>query len=318
MKNHLKAIIALTISAYSLNAADVDASIKPYKSGAAVSGNLSSIGSDTLNNLMTFWSEAFKQKHNGVNIQVEGKGSSTAPPALASGTSQLAPMSREMKTEEIASFEKKFGYKPTAIQVAVDGLAVFVHRDNPIKGLTMPQVDAIFSNTRKKGYLLEINDWADLGIAEWKKQKISMYGRNSASGTYSFFKEVALGKGDFSTNVKEQPGSSGVVQSIAGDPYGIGYSGVGYITSGVKALPLAENEGEPFIEPTYANCKNGDYPIARYLYVYINKSPNAPLDPLVKEFILFVLSKEGQQIVVKDGYYPLPGEVYSKMMTTLK
>jgi phosphate transport system substrate-binding protein len=308
-KNILAVGVALAMFSAMPARADVvtvDTAIKPYEKTSGVTGNLNSIGSDTLNNLMTLWAEGFKAQYPNVNIQIEGKGSSTAPPALIEGTAQLGPMSRDMKSTEIDAFEKKYGYKPTAIRVAVDSLAVFVHKDNPIKGLSLTQVDSIFSSTFKAGGK-DITKWAGLGLkGTWANRAISLYGRNSASGTYGYFKEHALAKGDFKATVKEQPGSSSVVQGIGGDLAGIGYSGIGYKTSEVRALPLAAKDGGKFVEPTHQNCLSGDYPMARFLYVYINKKPDAPADKLVQEFIKYVESKEGQQIVVKDGYFPLP------------
>ena len=296
---------------------DVDPTIPAYSQTSGVSGNLNSIGSDTLNNLMTFWAEGFKKEYPNVNIQIEGKGSSTAPPALIAGTAQLGPMSREMKSSETDEFEKKFGYKPTAVPVAIDALAVFVSKDNPIKGLTMSQLDGIFSSTRKRGGA-DITTWGQVGLTgDWAAKPMSLYGRNSASGTYGFFKEHALDKGDFKSTVKEQPGSSAVVQGVASDLGGIGYSGIGYVTSGVKAVPLGEAEGK-FTEPNYENSVSGDYPMARFLYVYINKAPGKPMDKLTEEFLKFVLSKQGQEIVVKDGYYPLPKTAVDESIADLK
>ncbi|HQH28879.1 MAG TPA: substrate-binding domain-containing protein, partial [Oligoflexia bacterium] len=228
----------------------LDPSLPNYKKVSGVSGNLNSVGSDTLNNLMTLWAEKFGSYYPGVKLQVEGKGSSTAPPAIIEGTAQFGPMSREMKPTEIDAFEKKFGYKPTALKVAVDSLAVFVNKDNPVKGLTLAQVDAMFSATRKRGAAGDLVKWGDLGLSgDWANKPISLYGRNSASGTYGFFKESVLKNGDYKNTVKEQPGSASVVQGITVDRYGIGYSGIGYKTSGVRALPLAENAGEAFVEP---------------------------------------------------------------------
>ena len=271
-----------------------------------VTGNLDSIGSDTLNNLMTYWSESFQKTYPNVRIQVEGKGSSTAPPALIKGTAQLGPMSRKMKGTEIDEFEKVFGYPPTAVRVAVDGLAVYVHKDCPLTQLTMEQVDAIFSSTRKGG-LAAITTWGELGLTgEWADKPIRLYGRNSASGTYQYFKEHALYKGDFKDSVKEQPGSASVVRSVAEDPYGIGYSGIGYRTASVKALDLAAKKGEPFRTTDEKDVLSGRYPLARFLYVYLNKSPKRDLDPIVREFVRFVLSADGQAIVSKDGYLQLP------------
>lgn len=283
---------------------EVDPQLSNYSKQGGVSGNISSVGSDTLNNLMTLWSEKFKQFYPNVNIQVEGKGSSTAPPALISATAQMGPMSRAMKQKEIDAFESKFGYKPIPIRVAVDALAVFVNKDNPIKGLNLEQVDALFSKSRRRGHK-EVTTWGDLGVTgNWADRPISAYGRNSASGTYGFFKKLVMKKGDYKDEVKEQPGSASVVQSVSVDPFSAGYSGIGYKTSSVRALPLAES-GTGFVEPTAENALAGDYPLARFLYIYVNKAPGKPLDPLTKEFVKMILSKEGQQVVVKGGYFPI-------------
>jgi phosphate transport system substrate-binding protein len=300
-------------------AVKVDKSIRAYAKAGDVSGNLNSIGSDTLNNLMTLWAEAFQKQYPNVKIQIEGKGSSTAPPALISGTAQLGPMSRLMKPEEIDGFEKQYGYKPTQIRVAVDGLAVFVNKDNPLKELTMPQVDAIFSKTRKGGAAEDITTWGQLGLTgAWAAKPISLYGRNSASGTYGYFKEHALYKGDYKDTVKEQPGSAAVVQGITADKFAIGYSGIGYKTSDVKSLKLAAKDGGEFVSDDADNVYSGKYPLARFLYVYVNQAPDKPLAPLVKEFLAFVLSKEGQEIVIKDGYLPLLGKHVAEELPKLK
>ncbi len=296
---------------------EVDSALSTYSKQGAVSGNLSSVGSDTLNNLMTLWSEKFKQFYPNVNIQVEGKGSSTAPPALISATAQLGPMSRKMKQKEMDAFESGFGYKPTPIRVAVDALAVFVNKDNPIKGLNLQQVDAIFSKSLRRGNG-EVTTWGDLGLTgDWAKRPISIYGRNSASGTYGFFKKLVMKKGDYKDEVKEQPGSASVVQSVSVDHYSAGYSGIGYKTSSVRALPLAEN-GTDFVEANATNALSGEYPLARFLYIYVNKAPGKPLDPLTREFVKMILSKEGQQVVVKGGYFPIANTVALEDLQTIQ
>jgi phosphate transport system substrate-binding protein len=272
-----------------------------------------------MNNLMTYWAEGFNKLYPNVKIQIEGKGSTTAPPALISGTAQIGPMSRAMKPTEIDAFENKYGYKPTAIKTSLDALAVYVNKDNPIKGLSLPQIDAIFSKTRKGGWKGDIKDWGQLGLTgDWAKRPISLYGRNSASGTYGYFKEHALYKGDFKNEVKEQPGSASVVQGVTEDRYAIGYSGIGYKTSGVRALPLSFKEKEPYKEAEMENVMNGSYPLARFLYVYINKKAGQPLDPLVKEFIKYVLSKEGQEVVIKDGYLPIPAAIVNEELKKIE
>lgn len=297
----------------------VDAALPEYAAASGVSGNISSVGSDTLANLMTLWAEEFGKLYPNVNIQIQAAGSSTAPPALTEGTSNLGPMSRKMKDNEIDDFESKHGYKPTAVPVAIDALAVFVNKDNPVKGLSIPQVDAIMSSTRICGHATDITNWGEAGLTGgWASKPIQLYGRNSVSGTYGFFKDEALCKGDFKNNVNEQPGSASVVQAVTTSSNGIGYSGIGYSTSGVRAIALAAKDGAPFVEPTAENATSGAYPLARYLYVYVNKKPNEPLAPLEKEFIKMVLSKTGQQVVIKDGYIPMPAKAVEKAIALIQ
>jgi len=299
-------------------AAKVDENLDTYVKASGVSGNLSSVGSDTLANLMTLWAEDFKRNYPNVNVQIQAAGSSTAPPALTEGTSNVGPMSRKMKDKEIEAFEKKFGYKPTAVPVAIDALAVFVNKDNPIEGLTIAQIDAIFSSTRKCGYEADVSKWSDLGLSgSLANSSVQLFGRNSVSGTYGYFKKKALCKGDYKNNVNEQPGSASVVQGVSESINGIGYSGIGYKTASVRALALAKKPGQPFVDATPENAVTGKYPLSRFLYVYVNKAPNKPLSPLDGEFIKSVLSKQGQQVVVKDGYVPLPAAVADKSLMQL-
>ncbi len=313
-------VLSLTmLSSKSFSAPSVDPDLPEYQKTQGVSGKISSVGSDTLANLMTLWSEEFKRLYPSVSIQIQAAGSSTAPPALTEGTSNLGPMSRKMKSRESATFEKQHGYKALAIPVAIDALAVFVNKDNPIKGLTIPQVDAIFSSTLKCGNKSEIIKWSDLGISgALGNQRIQIFGRNSVSGTYGYFKNKALCKGDFKNNVNEQPGSASVVQSVSASVNSIGYSGIGYITAGVHALPISKKTGRPFVKATAKNAISGKYPLARFLYVYINKAPNKALEPKMLEFFRMILSKTGQEIVVKDGYIPLPNKVAQKYLKKIQ
>ena len=311
---------ALTFVAAGVGAANAVAAVDPalpaYEKTSGVSGNLSSVGSDSLANLMPLWAEDFKRSYPNVNIQIQAAGSSTAPPALTEGTANLGPMSRPMKDNEIQAFEEKYGYKPTEVPVAIDALAVFVHKDNPIESLDIEQVDAIFSSTRLCGGAQDVKTWGDLGLTgEWASKPIQLFGRNSVSGTYGYFKEEALCKGDFKPNVNEQPGSASVVQSISSTLNAIGYSGIGYKTSSVRAVPLSKG-GEAF-EANEENALAGKFPLARFFYVYVNKAPNKPLSPIDAEFLKLVLSKQGQDVVVKDGYIPLPKKVVDKTMQEL-
>ncbi|MAT85068.1 MAG: phosphate-binding protein [Gammaproteobacteria bacterium] len=316
----LAAALAVTLAPGARAAEDaVDDGLPEYQRVSGVSGTLSSIGSDTLANLMTLWTEAFKREYPNVTIQVQAAGSSTAPPALTEGTASFGPMSRAMKDKEIEAFEARHGYKPTAIRVAIDALAVYVHKDNPIESMTIPEVDAVFSITRRCGHDGDIATWGGLGLTGgWDSRPIQLYGRNSVSGTYGYFKQVALCSGDFKNTVNEQPGSASVVQAVSSSLNGIGYSGIGYVTSGVRALPLAEFDDVPPVEATPENALSGDYPLSRYLYVYVNKRPGTPLPPLEQEFLKLVLSKTGQEVVGKDGYIPLSARLVSRELRKIQ
>lgn len=296
----------MVVAAPEASSSAEDGTLAVYQRVSGISGNLSSTGSDTLANLMTLWTESFKREYPSVNIQVQAAGSSTAPPALTEGTSNFGPMSRKMKDKEVEAFEKRHGYKPTGVRVAIDALAVYVHKDNPLESITIPQVDAIFSATRACGAPANIKAWGDLGLTgSWVTRPVQLYGRNSVSGTYGYFKKEALCSGDFKDTVNEQPGSASVVQAVSSSLNGIGYSGIGYKTSGVRALPLASTKGQTAVPATPENALSGDYPLSRYLWVYVNKKPDTPLSPLELEFFKLVLSQEGQDVVLKDGYVPL-------------
>ena len=263
-----------------------------YQRTTGVTGSLSSAGSDTLANLMTLWSEAFKREYPAIDIQVQAAGSSTAPPALVEGTAHLGPMSRAFKHNESEAFEARYGYKPTALRVAIDAVAVFVHKDNPMEEISPQQLDAVFSTTRRCGAAKDIQFWGGLGLTGgWQERPIQLYGRNSVSGTYGYFKSVALCAGDYKNSVNEQPGSASVVQAVATSLNSIGYSGIGYKTSGVKPLAITRPGTLP-VSATHANATDGSYPFARYFYIYINKPPNQPLLATEREFLKFVLSRK--------------------------
>lgn len=298
--------VALTVSGPIPAQADVDPQLPAYQRASGVSGNATSIGSDTLNNLMTLWLEEFRKFYPNVNIEIQGAGSSTAPPAVTEGTAQFGPMSRAMRDSEIAAFEQRHGYPPTAVPVAIDLLAVYVNRDNPIEGLSVPQIDAVFSATRRCGAPADITRWGQLGLTgAWANRDFALYSRNAVSGTYGFFKDNALCGGDFKPTINEQPGSSSVVQGVTASVNGIGYSGIGYRTSGVRAVPIGRDDSAYFA-PTPENAATGDYPLARYLYVYVNRHPTRGPSPVEREFLKMVLSREGQEVVHRDGFVPLP------------
>lgn len=319
IKGPLTAVaLALALGGTTVRAEGVDPAIPDYQKVSGISGNLSSVGSDTLANLVTLWAESYKREYPNLNIQIQAAGSSTAPPALTEGTASIGPMSRKMKDAELQAFEQRFGYPPTAVPVAIDALAIFVNKDNPLRQLTLEQVDAIFSSTRLCGGPRELKTWGDLGLTgDWAKRPIQRFGRNSVSGTYGYFKEAALCRGDFRANVNEQPGSASVVQAISQSLGGIGYSGIGYQTASVHTLALARPGTTDFVADNQENTLSGRYPLSRYLYVYVNKAPNRPLNPLEGEFLRLILSRNGQEAVVKDGYIPLPAAVVQQALKTL-
>jgi phosphate transport system substrate-binding protein len=289
---------------------EVDKDLPKYERTSGIAGNLSSIGSDTLNNLMTLWAEAFQGIYPNVNIQIQGAGTSTAPPAVTEGTANFGPMSRPMRDGEVQAFEKRHGYPPTLVPVAIDVLAVYVNRDNPIEGLSIPQVDAIFSSTRRCGHPSDITRWGQVGLSgAWSNRDITLYSRNAVSGTYGYFRQHAMCDGDFKASINEQPGSASVVQGVSESVNGIGYSGIGYITSGVRAIPLGRETGGTYYAPNAENAINGNYPLARFLYIAVNKHPSQEMAPRDLEFLKMVLSRSGQEVVVRDGYIPLPAAV---------
>ncbi|MGD8109725.1 PstS family phosphate ABC transporter substrate-binding protein [Vibrio sp. TRT 17S01] len=282
--------------------------LQSYQKVPGITGSISTVGSDTLAGMTTLWIEEFKQIYPSINGQVQASGSSTAPPALTEGTAQFGPMSRPMRNREIEAFEREQGYKPTALRIAIDAIGIFVHRDNPIEGLNFTQLDSIFSSTLRCGANHPVTTWSQLGLEyQWAKRSMQLFGRNSVSGTYGYFKTNALCGGDFKNSVNEQPGSASVVQSVASAINTIGYSGVGYQVTGVKLLPIARH-GDAYIEATQDNILSGKYPLSRYLYVYVNKHPTKPLSPIEREFIRFIYSQEGQELVAKDGYVPISAE----------
>lgn len=305
----MKPIASLLLSLLFSTSALAVEQLPDYQKMAGITGSLTTVGSDTLAGMTTLWVEEFKQLYPSVNGQVQASGSSTAPPALTERTAQFGPMSRPMRNREIEAFERAHGYKPTELRVAIDAIGIFVHRDNPIKGLNFIQLDSIFSATLRCGATKHINTWADLGLDyQWAKRGMQLFGRNSVSGTYGYFKKNALCGGDFKNSVNEQPGSASVVQSVSSAINTIGYSGVGYKVSGVKLLPIAKS-GQEYIEATQENILSGKYPLSRYLYVYLNKHPSKPLSPIEREFIRFIFSKQGQALVAKDGYIPISADI---------
>ena len=304
-KRILQTTLAFTLLTLS-PALAVDPSLPPYHKADGISGQMKSVGSDTLIDEMTRWSKGFMALYPDVKIAVEGQGSATAPPALVADTAQFGPMSRPMTTEESNAFEAKYGYKVTQFRVAVDALAVYVNKDNPIGCLSLQQLNRIFSSSRRVAFGGNIGTWGDVGLTgDWASKPIALYGRNDISGTYAFFREMALYDGEYKPEMKKQPSSEAVVKMVANDRYAIGYSGIGYKTPDVRTVPLSIAEGSACSDTSAEAAYSRKYPLARYLYIYMNKKPDAPLDPLRREFIKYIMSKDGQTETEAGGFYSL-------------
>ena len=283
----------------------VNAQIPDYQRQPGVAGKVVSVGSDTMANMIEFWANEFETLYPRTSIEVDATGSSTAPPALTEGVATIGAMSRAMKPSEIRAFERVYGYKPTVLRVALDAIAIFVERRNPLPGLTLQQVDAVFSATRFCGGAEELVTWRQLGVtAESVQGNISLFGRNSVSGTYGSFKVLALCNGDFRNTVREQPGSASVVMSVASSKGAMGYAAFGHKTAGVRAVPIGRSE-DNLIPLTIENVRSEQYPFSRFLYLIVNKPPNEALPTLEREFLRFVLSRQGQDLVLRDGYFPI-------------
>ncbi|KKO45486.1 phosphate ABC transporter substrate-binding protein [Arsukibacterium ikkense] len=289
----------------------------PTEVVAAPAGNLSSVGSDTLQQVMQLWGEEYQRRHPAVSFQLQSNGSSTAPVALIEGTAGLGPMSRVMRQSELQQFAQRFGYLPTAVPVAIDLLAIYVHPDNPLTQISMQQLDAIFSINRRCGAAADIQRWGELGLTgSWQSRFINMYSRNSVSGTYGYFKQHVLCNGDIKARTNQMAGSSAMLRAISQSVAGIGYSGIGYATPEVKVLPLLVADGEA-VSPTAKNALAGRYPLARRLYIYINLVPGKPLAANERAFFDLVLSPAGQQLARKDGFLPLPDELLNQWRVSL-
>jgi phosphate transport system substrate-binding protein len=294
-----------------------------YKPARHLAGSLMSVGGDTMATLTKYWIELYGKAHPGVHLEMEAAGPGTGAPALTLGTAQLGQLPRKMLPQEIADFVKKYGYEPFAVRVAggsyrsprmTHAICFYVHRDNPIGKLTFSQLDAIFSTTRRRGQKENIVTWGQLGLkGEWADQRITLWGFSQPNGVANFVRERVLNNGEYKPGIKDRIADTGlatmdtIVQGIAADRYAIGYAGFGNATPDVKVVALSENDAGPFYSGSFDDVVTHAYPLSRFVYIYVNRPPGRPLDPLVKEFLNIVLSREGQEAVVREGILlPLP------------
>ena len=310
----------------------VDPSLERYSPKSQVSGGFRVQGSDTMHALMRRLVTDFQARQPKIAVDLKSGGSAKAiaefieapqPSRIVVKEERakqvlLVSSSRELLDSEIKQFAAARGYEPLAVPIAVDAVALYVHKDNPVTGLTLDQADAIFSTGHLRGYKKDIKAWGDLGLGEgWETALIQAYGRDRRSGTRAFFQEHVLAGGEFKSTLQEEPGAASVILALSRDQLGIGYSGIGLQTSNVRILPVAENEGMPLITPSAATVADKSYPLRRLLYLYLDKDPSSAVSAAVQEFLAFVKSREGQESVVRAGFYPLPMDQVEKIAVAL-
>ncbi|MFI4968846.1 MAG: PstS family phosphate ABC transporter substrate-binding protein [Lysobacterales bacterium] len=286
-----------------------------------LSGSLTSVGSDTASALVTRWASAFQAQHPGARIQVQAPGSASAPIALIEGAADLGSMSRPMNAGEQSRFAARYGYPPTEVVVARDAIVVFVHPDNPLTRITLADLDAIYSATRRCGRARAIRRWSDLepaANAAIGATPLLATGRNASSGTHELFRESALCGGEYRPDVIAWPGNGAVVATVAANRGAIGYAGIGYVNGLVKPLALARSGTEVAIAPDLANVTQGRYPLSRALYVYVNRRPGRALAALPDAFLAYALSDAGQALVAREGFVPLGVEERRAQLAALQ
>jgi phosphate transport system substrate-binding protein len=288
---------------------------RPYQAVAAeepaayepvphLNGIINSVGASTTTNLVARASTQFKRIYPDVKLQVSAGLTSIGPPALLEGLADIVPMSRPLTPQEIRAFQAKYGYPPTEINVAADALAIYVEKRNPLPGLTLTQLDGIFSAVPRRGGA-SIETWGQAGLTgEWANRHISLYGYGPEDGVNQVFRQRVLDGGEYRLAMLVEPAGSSIVQGVAADPPGIGCASIFFLSRRVRAVPLAGTDGR-FYDPTVENVQAGTYPLIRYLSICVNKPPHRPLRGSAAEFLRFLLSREGQQVVAAEGNIPL-------------
>lgn len=290
----------------------VDARLADYRRVDKLDGKIRSVGSSTLSNLINRWSEAFKLLYPTVEVDITGGGSSIAVAALLENRADLAPMSRPMNAKELSDFEAKFGYPPTRITVALDAIAIYVNKSNPLEALTLTQLDSVFSASHKRGGE-SIKTWGQLGLSgEWADLDIQPKGPAKTHGMYTVFKEMVMGNGEYRYDLKSEPVSTSIVQNVGAEKSAIGFASYFFSSRRTRPLALSPTDGGPYFLPTQQNCLAGKYPLARFLYVYVNKKPGTTLNAVTGHFLGFICSKQGQETSAKEGNYPLNANVSVK------
>jgi phosphate transport system substrate-binding protein len=278
--------------------------LPPYAPLAGLTGKFTSIGESATTNVVARLAAEFRRIYPDVTLEITASLTSIGPSALLEGRADIVPMSRELTAEEVQGFTKKYGYPPTEIKVAADALAIYVEKRNPVPGLTLGQLDGIFSRTQRRGGS-SIETWGQAGLTgEWANRPITLYGYGPEDGARQVFQQQALGGGEFRLSLRVEGGGSSIVQGVAANPGAIGFASIFFACKGVRVVPLAGADGR-FCAPTTENIRSHQYPLSRFLYIYVNKPPRRPFGGPAAEFLRFLLSREGQQIVADGGNIPL-------------
>lgn len=321
---HLRKLIISTCSALilavGLSAIAVADELPEYQPGSLGKTSLSSVGSDSMADLVDLWAAEFNKFHPQTKVQVVSRGSATAPAALIEGTADVGPMARPMKSVELEKFKRSYGFEPTQIRTAMAGVAIYVSKSNPIKSISFEQLDALYSKSMNRGAKAEIASWQDLGVnLGVSKNDVMLLGAGLSSFARSFFRQQVLMLGDFSSDVTMTADTASMLETISLNDNAIGFGAVlDEIPEGVRLLPVSRSGDGKAVLPTKTALRNGDYPLGRFLNVYIVREPGKEIDPETKEFLRFVLSKNGQAIVAEEGLLPLPVSIAKQELAKLK
>jgi phosphate transport system substrate-binding protein len=297
--------LAQTNVAITRAATELDNTLPDYRRSVEVSGKLRSVGSSALTQMLNRWAEDFKRVHPAFELEVVGGGSGSGPPALTDGQADLAPMSRPMNTAERSAFRTKHGYDPIQITVGLDALAIYVNKNNPIQKISLRELDALYSITRKRGGR-ELTTWGELGATgDWADKSIRVFGPQSSQGMYGVFRTEILDGGEYRYDMRTEPVASAIVQGVGADDYAIGFASQSLASARTRALAISELPDSAATLPTHANALKETYPLARKLFVYLNRKPGTPLPPLVQEFVTFICSKQAQRINLELDGFPL-------------
>jgi phosphate transport system substrate-binding protein len=317
-------------------ATGLDPRLPPYVAPAQpIEGSLHSAGSDTMDVITFGWIQLFRRYCPRVHVTMEARSSLTALPALTAGAAEIGPMARQAPDQDTQAFVAKFGYQPLVLRVgggAFDriehshSIAIFVHRSNPLSGLTLAQLDALFSSTRLRGEPADLRTWGQLGLGgAWRDAPVHLYAVRRPNGIADAFRHIVLLGGKFKPTIRERDSRpeirvlDAVVAAVAADSQGICFAGFHQQTPEVKPLAIARTAAGPWVRGALESVTDQSYPLTRFIYIAVNKPPGRPLSPPVREFLRLVLSDQGQRIIAEEGYFlPLPAPVVAEERAKLE